>query len=179
MIVLTNSSLQESETGKIDMKDDDPEAVHELMKYLYTLEFSSEDESLPKNLNVLRIADKYSVTRLADQAFEHIVNGLEILDGTEMLADLVAAAYEEDAPEMVQKLRPHLTQVSATHFDLSEFKILIRELNRDFPEYGNDMMDELSERLEDEYQPLGMLVNVAEPKNRPLAICLKRTPFGD
>ena len=153
--------------------------MHELLKYLYTLGFSSDDESIYKNLGVLRIADKYSVTRLAEQAFEHIVNGLEILDGTEMLADLVAAAYEEDAPDVVQRLRPYLTQVSATHFDLSEFKSRIKELNRDFPEYGNDMMDEFSERVEDEYQPLGMLVNVSEPKYRPLAICLKRTPCGD
>ena len=153
--------------------------MHELLKYLYTLEFSSDDESIHKNLEVLGIADKYSVTRLADQAFEHIVNGLEILDGTEMLVDLVTAAYEEDAPEVVQKLRPYLTQVSATHFDLSEFKTCIKGLNRDFPEYGNDMMEELSEQAQDEYQPLGMLVNVSEPQYRPLAICLKRTPFGD
>lgn len=60
---LTDNCTQESAIRIIDLKEDDPEAVENLLEYLYTLEIPK-CKNWKTNIQSLILADKYNISKL-------------------------------------------------------------------------------------------------------------------
>ncbi len=61
--MLTRRIIQESETATITLKDDNPRTVERMLSYLYTLDYSDDDDN-PLGRNLLLTFPFYNVKYL-------------------------------------------------------------------------------------------------------------------
>ena len=112
-------SIKEGPSGQIRLQEDDPDMVHNMLRFLYTLTYqddASGRKRLSTNANMYAIADKYRIDALKDLArdkFSRILDaGWDITDFLEVIETVYTTTPASD-----RGLRDRLAPVLLEHKD--------------------------------------------------------------
>jgi hypothetical protein len=110
-----------------------------MITFLYTLEYPQNLTSMTQHLDILLMADKFSIPTLLDMAFEEIAEALDASEDFEELKALFAATYE-DAALALQRLREPLVKTCVGRMNRPGFRKTHDVFLRESGEYSSDFV---------------------------------------
>lgn len=184
-LYFANNHAQEQSRGIINLDEDDPEAIAEMLKYLYTLSDKLEvrrgtvlhplgESELLHNVNhlagVIVTAEKYGISTLAALAGEKLdwqLSDIEIpraaKEAKKQICDLSDALYSRDPTPRLRWYQKRLTRMLLVRIFEPITKVPgLKEVIDMHPQFGWDLLESTCEELEYQRQ---MNRNMREKKD--------------
>ncbi|QDS69486.1 hypothetical protein FKW77_006690 [Venturia effusa] len=143
---LKKNAFQEGQTGVISMDADDPDAIHAMLRFLYTGDYSNENLTMQSHLKIYELADKVDVSSLktlCEEKFKGIA-GVDWKDAT--FPACIKLAYDITPPgSSGERLRSIVVEIVSEHVkDLLGLDTGFMIMMKGVPDFAADVVEALS-----------------------------------
>ncbi|KAI4115510.1 MAG: hypothetical protein LQ345_003900 [Seirophora villosa] len=149
---MCQTNAEQGKPMSIDLSALDPMVVEQLVKYLYTLNYSDGSqapteiqirENKPLNLNykMFLAGSLYNMPNLMDLAYTKFGDAVQYCWNKENLEDLIEMLYDESWCEAESDLRRLLTPLCIGHYQELRARPAFTTVLRSYPDFAVDLLD--------------------------------------